>query len=79
MPKLTPEQRQHLINQYTNELDALNNSLPESMTFYDLEKTIEQTGKRILSTTLETLASTPEARISPPMPTLSQTRPKKRH
>jgi hypothetical protein len=79
MPKLTREQRQHLIDQYTTEIDVLNNSLPESMTFYDLEKTIELTGKRILSTTLETLASNPEARISPPMPTLSQTRSKKRH
>jgi hypothetical protein len=78
MPKLTPEQRQHLINQYTNEIDALNDSLPESMTFYDLEKTIEQTGKRILSNTLETLANQPTARISPPMPSLSKTRPKKR-
>ncbi len=78
MPKLSPEQRQHLINQLTTQIDTLNESLPETMTFYDLEKSVEHTGKQILTTTLETLASNQAARISPPMPTLSKTSPKKR-
>ena len=78
MPKLSPEQRQHLLDQYTAEIDALNKSLPSTMTFYDLEKTVEQIGKRILNNTLEILASNPEARISPPMPALPQTSSKKR-
>jgi hypothetical protein len=78
MPKLSPEQRQHLINQFTNQIDMLNESLPETMTFYDLEKSVEHTGKQILNSTLETLASHQPARISPPMPVLPQTSPKKR-
>ena len=78
MPKLSPEQRQHLINQLTTQIDTLNESLPETMTFYDLEKSVEHTGKQILTTTLETLASNQPARISPPMPTLSKPSPKKR-
>ncbi len=78
MPRLSPAQRQHLLDQYTAEIDALDQSLPNTMTFYDLEKTVEQTGKRILNNTLEILASHPEARISPPMPALSQISSKKR-
>ena len=78
MPKLSPEQRQHLINQFTTQIDALNEPLPETMTFYDLEKSVEHTGKQILNTTLETLASHQPARISPPMPALPQISPKKR-
>jgi hypothetical protein len=78
MPKLSAEQRQHLINQFTTEIDALNESLPETMTFYDLEKSVEHTGKQILNTTLETLASHHPARIFPPMPALPQTNPQKR-
>ena len=79
MPKLTFEQRQQLIEEYTKEIDALNDSLPETIPFYELEKTIEKTGQRILSKTLETLASTPNMGISPPMPTLFQTSSKKRN
>jgi hypothetical protein len=78
MPKLSPEQRQHLINQFTNEIDVLNESLPETMNFYDLEKSVEHTGKQILNNTLETFASNQPARISPPMPALPHTNPKKR-
>jgi hypothetical protein len=79
MTKLSPEQRQHLINQFTKEIDALNESLPETMSFYDLEKSVEHTGKQILTTTLETLASNQAPRISPPLPEMPPTSPKKRH
>jgi hypothetical protein len=78
MPKLDPKQRQHLIERFTTEIDALNESLPETMTFYDLEKSVEHTGKQILNSTLETLASHQPARISPPMPEMPPTSPKKR-
>jgi hypothetical protein len=54
-----------LTNQFTTQIDALNESLAETMTFYDLEKSVEHTGKQILNTTLETLASHQPARISP--------------
>ena len=77
MPKLSPEQRQHLINQFTTQIDALNESLPETMTFYDLEKSVEHTGKQILNSTLETLASNQPARISPPNARIATNQPKK--
>jgi hypothetical protein len=78
MPKLTFEQQQALIAQYSKEVEVLNNTVGETMSFYEMEKMVEQTGKRILSQTLESLAQTPKAGISPPMPALSQVRPKKR-
>jgi hypothetical protein len=78
MPKLSPEQHQHLINQFTTQIDALNESLPETMTLYDLEKSVEHTGKQILNSTLETLTSNQSVRISPSMPALPQANPKKR-
>lgn len=68
MSKLTLEQRQHLIDLYSAELDALNESPFETMSFYDLELNIERTGQRILAKTLETLANNQNARISPLCP-----------
>jgi hypothetical protein len=71
MSKLTLEQRQHLIDLYSAELDKLNESPFETMSFYDLELNIERAGQRILANTLETLATNQSARISPPMPRMS--------
>jgi hypothetical protein len=77
MPKLTFEQQQVLIAQFGKEIEVLSNTVDETMSFYEMEKMVEQTGKRILSQTLESLAQTPKAGIFPPMPALSPASAKK--
>jgi hypothetical protein len=78
MPKLTFEKREQLLEQFSSEIDALNDTTSTTMTFYELELALEQTGKRLLSKTLEALSSAPDMGISPPMPALSQAGSKKR-